>query len=230
MGTGTLPAVPINAHIPDVVGGRGWGYPRWPLLAAILLTPFIIVGYLINLYYDSHDCNFGILCNIDLLPGVVQVLIIWAMYGILWFVSLIFGVIWLEGPASSNILASFLRRISNFEPVRWLLVSYGGLALLGMVIGVFLNRLTPVAFAMVTIVVIVALYACFWRPPIPATEDQSSQAQMQRDARQAGTPGFVLRSLFPFNYLFPNRATPPANAPQAQQAPGQGNLGPPPGP
>jgi hypothetical protein len=219
-------AGPVNQYVPNVVGDRGWGYPRWPLLAAMLLVPFIIIGYLLEHFY--RDCRLGMLCNMDVLPGPAQVALIWLAFGCLWFVALLFGVTRLEGAApSSTGLARFLRRISDFETVRGLLVGYGGLALVGMLLAFALNRLTPAAFALGMIVVIVALLTGLWRPRTPVAQNQGAAGQMQQNPQQARSASSVLRSLFPFNYLFPNRAAPPANAPQPPQA---GNQAAPPGP
>ncbi len=208
LGQGTPPAPAADADVPNAIGNRGWIYPRWPLLAAMCMAPFAIVGYLIYLYYGGHICNLGLLCDINLLPGWVEVPLIWLAFGLLWLLSLIFGIGSLEGPEPRSRIATFVRHLSDFEQAHWLLISYGGAALLGIVMAILLRKLSPVAFALATIVVIVAICVLFWRPP-HTEEEQSAQAQYQREARRAATPLFVLRSLFPFNHIWPNRAPPP---------------------
>ena len=195
-----------NAIMPDFIGDRGWQYPRWPLLAAICLTPFVIVGYLSDLF---QTCRLGIICQFALLPALMQALIIWLAFGMLWCISLIFGLRYLEMPRAHGRISSFVRQISNFGPVRWLLIGYGGIALLGVTIALLLGRLTPVAFSLATIVIIVAICVYFWHP---RTEDeQSVQVQYWSQAGQAATPLFVLRCLFPFNHMWPNPAPPIVN-------------------
>jgi hypothetical protein len=227
LGPGTPPATPVDAHTPNIIGDRGWIYPRWPLLAAMCIAPFAIVGYLIYLYDESYTCILGIVCRTNLLPGWVEISLIWLAFGLLWLLSLIFGIGQLEGPELHGRISTFVRRISDFEPVRRLLIGYGGVALLGVALAILLGQLTPVAFALATIVIIVAICVYFWHP---RTEDeQSAQAQYERQAGQAATPLFVLRSLFPFNRIWPNRA-PPVNNNQPPVQPGgwQGNQMPPP--
>src|SRR5947209_16607092 len=108
LGQATPTPASADADVPDIVGDRGWLYPRWPLLAGMCLTPFAIVGYLIYLYYENHICNLGILCSIALLPEWLEVPLIWFAFGLLWLLALIFGIGRLEGPQSHGRILTFL--------------------------------------------------------------------------------------------------------------------------
>lgn len=168
---GTPPVTSAGSNDSD----HGRGYPRWPILAALVLDVGAVAGYLINLYFTYHDCNLGVLCNVSQLPATLQVALIWLIFGALWLVLLILGMNFLSDGTSKSAIGFALKRISNLESIHRLLVSYGVLALLGVVVALLLDRLTPMTFALTTIVMIVMLYTLLWRPPVRFTEDQDTQ-------------------------------------------------------
>ncbi|MFL5698439.1 MAG: ATP-binding cassette domain-containing protein [Ktedonobacteraceae bacterium] len=168
--TGALPVIPEGGKYIDQDGG----YPRWPILATLILDLGTVAGYLINLHYSYHACNLGNLCNISQLSGALEVMLIWLIFGALWLVLVILSVTILKNGTSRSIIGYSLKRISNLESIHWLLVIYGALALLGIIVALLLNRLTPVAFALTTIVMMVALYTLLWRPSVHLPQDQNT--------------------------------------------------------
>src|SRR5258708_5825361 len=70
---------------------RNFWHPRWPLLAAILFTPATLIGYAVKIYYLPHVCTFGTICQVDTLPGLDQVGLIWLSYFLLWALVFLFG-------------------------------------------------------------------------------------------------------------------------------------------
>ena len=227
------PGATTQNAVPDIVRHRGWGYPRWPLLAALCLMPFTIIGYLLEMFFETRSCTFGVLCTIDQLPGRLQIGIIWAIFGLLWLLWLPYGISHLEGSADPPGIDGFLRRISNFETVRWLLVVIGIVTLLGILLATLFQRITPPIFALAMVVVFVALCTLFWHPPVSASSN-SAAGQYRNQMQRVGSYFFILRTLVPFRYLFLPRvpqvpAAEPQGAPDQTQPAGGGNPVPPQG-
>lgn len=209
---------PVGSEVPGVARMYGGLYPRWPLLAAILMTPFIVIGYVIHLYYLTHSCPFGFICQVDLLNGMAQVGLIWLFFGVFWLCSFVFGVRLLEDPQTSDSaghtgeyhpIARFVRTLSDFGPVRWLLVALGGVALLGAGASILLGRITPIALAFAGIVVMIGICALVWRVEsahTAARQPETAQEALQREARAATEPLNVFRSIPGINRIIPRRA------------------------
>ena len=199
---------PPGAHLPDPIGRFGGLYPRWPLLAAILLLPCILVGYGLDQYYQTRTCPMGFLCSMDVWPAPVQVMLIWAGFGLLWLLMLLVGVSQgveaNEATRRQHFLGESLRAISDFRTIRPLM------GILGILISmVFLwtwlhQRLNASLVAFSVIFIFVAADVFFY----PQQRRRPHTAQEQINADTARAHGFlgVLRSIPPFRWLIPNRA------------------------
>lgn len=202
-----------DAHpvgVPATSRSRNISYPRWPFLATLLLIPCVIAGYFIDSYYQQHACPFGVLCQVDRLPGALQVLLIWLAFGFCWLGAFAFGLRHLESSQAPDRTTAPIRyalwSASNVQPVRPLLLAYGVLALVEIGMALFLGRFTPVDFALGTIMLAVPLCAFFWWPR-PAQANQSAQAQ--QDVSQVDRPWYRLRRAWLFSHLFSPRAPQP---------------------
>lgn len=149
-------AVKPNAYAWRIV------YPRWPLLGALILSIAAPIGYGLWRWYQDRLCPFGGLCQSDTWNPNSQIIIIWVAYAVCCLVALRWGWRPLEAPYPrqtpvERTLMRFFGQISEFGPVRWLLVGYGGVALLGVIVMFFAGRFQPVAFAFGGILIFVAL-------------------------------------------------------------------------
>ena len=147
---------------------RSFWHPRWPLLAAILLTPTTLVGYGVKIYYLPHVCTLGRVCQLDTLPGLTQVALIWLAYLALWALAYALGGA-LDGPVPPRpyTLAGRLANMSRYQPVRGLLGVFGLAALAGIALTTAERRIDPAGFAMAAIVIFVAARVYFYAPPAP---------------------------------------------------------------
>jgi hypothetical protein len=147
---------------------RSFWHPRWPLLAAILLTPTTLIGYGVKIYYLPNICTLGRVCQLDTLPGLAQVALIWLAYLALWALAFALGGA-LDGPVPPRpyTLAGRLTSMSRYQPVRGLLGAFGLAALAGIALTTAERRIDPAGFAMAAIVVFVAARVYFYTPPEP---------------------------------------------------------------
>jgi hypothetical protein len=215
-----------NPNQPDIMATRNWNYPRWPLLAALLLMPAVCLGYSLYLLDIGHTCYVPLFCTmVATLPAVGQILLVWSAFGLLWLLSIAFGGARLEGTGSRGPLATLLRDLSNFTPIRGLLIWSGVVALLSILLVTLLGRMSALGFALAMLIVFVAAMVWLWQPPEQVIANQAQQSPFRQAARRAGNALYILRNLVPFRYIFPNQAPQPqaANpaAPQAAQ-PAQG--------
>lgn len=173
-------------------------YPRWPLLGALILSIAAPIGYGLWSFYQDHLCPFGGLCQSDTWNPNSQIIFIWAAYALCCFVALRWGLRPLEAPQARHTsveraIIRFFGQISEFGPVRWLLVGYGGVALLGIVVMFFAGRFQQIAFAFGGILIFVALCTLAepaWRgtpvahipDPIPAPLAEAAQLPYQHSA------------------------------------------------
>lgn len=211
--------------IPDITRTRGFFYPRWPLLSALAMCSFTLVGLGLRLYYAHHYCPFGFLCNADLWPSWVGFVILLGGFVILWFIASLFvGYIYAPQPPSRHIrkfLTHFFRSISEFEPMRWMIIGFGGLIPVLIIAPIFINRLTfqPVPDALAVMALCVALCTLLRRVPQPVHITTDEERMLTNIAR-ARSPLYILRSKWPFRYLWPNRpvgvSNPPATGPGGQ--------------
>ncbi len=146
----------------------GFFYPRWAVLAGILLVPTGIIGEVVKAYFDTHLCGLGSICRLDATPGVFQVLIIWAAFLVLWGVGFAVG----HGPLVERVtdhtvgpkhpVTHFFWHLSHFERVTPFIYGFGGLALVGMFVAGAHERLDAAVFALGTVAVVVAGVTLIW--------------------------------------------------------------------
>ncbi len=176
---GTYPAAPNVSYAVAPAARRrtrSFWHPRWPLLAAILLTPTTLVGYGVKIYYLPHVCTLGRVCQLDTLPGRTQVALIWLAYLALWALAYALGGA-LDGPVPPrpDTLAGRLATMSRYQPMRGLLGVFGLAALAGIALTTAERRIDPAGFAMAAIVVFVAARVYCSTPPAPV-RPQATQA------------------------------------------------------
>lgn len=137
------------------------GKPCWALLAALCVTPFSLVGYALEVYSRYQPCRAGALCNLDVLAGALQVLIIWGIFAGLWVLIGAIG-------ERSTAWGPTLQRLAQMGPTRTLLGYFGSFALIGLFATIVLGRFSPTLLAMAFIVIVVAIQAIVWRPAPPS--------------------------------------------------------------
>jgi hypothetical protein len=247
----------VNRDVPTVVGSRGGLYPRWWIVSAFITGILAILLLLVGPYVPCSATSN--LCHFTNWYSILQVLVVWAVFVLVWFLAMIFGIGSIEIPRRErSSLAEFVRSLSEFGPLHSLLLIFGTLALVSLIAMWVLDSTTPLAFAFCSIVVFVAnaslffrrpvyqrrnsligygvlgllgltltliyrlqniaeqpfflaegllivtgIWSIFWRPQ-PA-QLPSAQDQLDANIAQATSPLYVLRSIWPFNRLFPNR-------------------------
>ncbi len=205
-----------RGRLPSAVGDRGGIYPRWPFLAALFLAPTLVVGYGIEEYFASHVCSLGWWCGIDLLPGPMQAFIIWLTFLLLWLIAFVFGVGPLEirlmpGAGSraavpSGPIGRFFFAISDVRRMSHLLMLFGGMALVGLIVGYRTNRFTPVAFAVGAVVIVVAVCSTIW-----SLQPHPPQRLPAQYVRRMSYPSYIFRTLPIIDHIWPPR--PPTASP-----------------
>ena len=110
----------------------------------------------------------GRVCQLDTLPGLTQVALIWLAYLALWALAYALGGA-LDGPVPPRpyTLAGRLANMSRYQPVRGLLGVFGLAALAGIALTTAERRIDPAGFAMAAIVVFVAARVNSYTPPAP---------------------------------------------------------------
>jgi len=83
----------VTPSIGDITGDRGVFYPRWLLLAFLILTPLVVLTYSARFMsvFTGDACPLGT-CTFDALPGVFQVGLLWLMFVVLWMFAFLFGL------------------------------------------------------------------------------------------------------------------------------------------
>jgi len=192
------------------------------LLAAISVIPFTVIGYGLLVYFSQHTCRLGILCQMDTWPGWIQVLLIVLGFGFLWVILLAWGVAYgVEGDTTGQgRIAAWLRALSQFAAVRWLLVGGGvvALALLGWdAINLRLD-VPGAAFGVITL--IVAACTLFYRPPRDRA-NLTPQQLYEEGLRGTRSFWYVLRTIPPMRWIIPPHmpAAPQQQNPQNPQNP-----------
>ena len=200
-----------NAELREVRRLGGGSSARWLLFSATLLTPLTLVGYLLDSYYAVQPCPFGQLCQLDTLPPLLQIGGIMLGFLLLWVLLYVFGSSALDGPKAPppGTFGRVVYEMSRFEPVRWLLVLYGLVALILGVLALLQRRPDPAGYTLTAIVVFVGFCALLYGPPRPVVE---LTPQEEAALAEAVRPLNVLRSLPPFRYLHKRRAPQPADS------------------
>jgi hypothetical protein len=123
------------------------------------------VGYLLWLR-PNNSCilhgPFAAICQADKWPAWAQDLLlipsIWLLFLLCWCVALVFGVSAIEipGPRQKGPIARFFQSMSEFGPIRVIILIYGLVALLGIILMWYQQAFDPVAFALASIIVFLA--------------------------------------------------------------------------
>src|SRR5712691_2129982 len=124
---------PVNQGRPDpLTSPVGLLYPRWPLLSAIMINVAGIAGYLLWRFVPCPVGSLSFLhglCSAGSWNAWVQFLSIWGFFLLAWLLVWIFGYGTIEGSRRSSApIRAFMRSATDFEPIRWLLFLYAGLA------------------------------------------------------------------------------------------------------
>ena len=148
--------MPLNVTTPY----RGW-YPRWWLLSAFCCSIIVALGAVLWRPVMCRD-ETALLCGIVDRASFIMIIPIWLLFLGLWYGIFAFSI----GPVeftqrgSSN-FGSFVRTASQFRSRRVFIVLQGLLAFVLVNVLWWLNRTTPLAFAMLTIVAFVG-HCCFF--------------------------------------------------------------------
>lgn len=201
---------PESGGIPIVLRAQsGLLYPRWWLLSAVVCCPLALLVFILSV--APLPCSF--LCQAATLPDVVQFwgayLLILIIFSIGRLVAISLGLRAIEAPdvllgRTVSRIAGFFRNISQFESIRWLLATYGGLAVLLVIVQLFLHIYNPITFALASMVVWIS-YCTISYKPAQAARQLTQQEQLQQNIDRMITPGNVLRSRWPLRYIFPPR-------------------------
>lgn len=179
--------------------------PRWPLLSALLCIAVVSVG---SVLWYTLPCTtlpaVSLVCGADRWPGVVPGALLWLLFGAGWIAAWCFGPA-IDGPGRRRgPLGALLRALSDFAPLRPLLLLFGAIGLLVVVVTVLANRVQPLPIALALLPAMVAGSALLYRPPEPGRAP-SAERRLRDALAETDSPLFRLRSLPPLNYVWPNR-------------------------
>jgi hypothetical protein len=184
-------------------------YPRWWLLSAIACCPLALLVFILSV--APLPCSF--LCQAATLPDVVQFwgayLLILLVFSIGRLVAMSLGLRAIEAPdvllgRTVSRIAGFFRNISQFESIRWLLATYGGLAVVLVIVQLFLHIYNPITFALATVVVWVS-YCTISHKPFQSVPQLTVDEQKKQNIDRLLSPVNVLRTRWPIRYVFPPR-------------------------
>lgn len=171
----------------------GMFHPRWQLLAAMLFMPMAIAGYAIKLYFLSNQCTVSPLCSIDMLPGAIQVIVIWLLFLLVCFiVSLVARHLETEPEVQLGDLSVAFKYLSNYLGVAPLLVVYAAVGVLELLVTLWRNVLDPAAIALVSILALVATRAIL--PPRTPARQASQHVRRAAAIGSAATTSYRLRT------------------------------------
>lgn len=149
---------PLNVTAPYT----GW-YPRWWLLAAFCCSIIISLGQLLWQ---------PVICSNDTLPlcsfvdrfSYLMILPMWLLFLAFWYGIFVVSVGHVEFPRRGrNTYGNFVRNISQFHSLSTLIIIQGFIAFVLLNVLWWINRTTPLAFAMLTIVAFVGHCCLFYR-------------------------------------------------------------------
>lgn len=215
-----LPPAQQHARGADQQMPTEFFYPRWMLLAAILAMPVTLVGIAFHAYFTANTCSLGMaqsLCNIDLWPGWIQVVVILALYMVLLFISASYGRgLGSEGEDSkARGLRMVVLRLTEFQRVRSLSWAIAASVTLAEIIVFLRSQLTAVMLALGIIAVFTCLRAATYHPPRRrarrqqgATGGNPLQEAQARHERALGSQSRfwnVARNTPPLRYFFSRR-------------------------
>jgi hypothetical protein len=150
---------PVTA--PPPLEGR-----RQALLAALVYNPLMLGAYLLYLYGPGNSCVAGPFCSFGALPTVVQAILLLLGAGLLWMLITV-GVRWLlDATPWHSWFARGVRALTEYRLVRPLFGIYGSAILVGLLVGLFMWRLTPAALIIGGSTAFVCLRCALGRVPV----------------------------------------------------------------
>jgi hypothetical protein len=152
-------AEPVPA--PPPLEGR-----RQALLAALVYNPLMLGAYLLYLYGPGNSCVAGPFCSFGELPTLVQAILLLLGAALLWMLITV-GVRWLlDATPWHSWFARGVRAVTEYRLVRPLFGVYGAAILVGLLVGLFMWRLTPAALIIGSFTSFVCLRCALGRVPV----------------------------------------------------------------
>lgn len=148
------PDQPVNQNVPNVVGMRGFFYPRWWVLSGFFMSIILLLAYCFGRFFPCSET--GPLCSFTSWQPVFQVAATWLVFLLIAGLAFLLGLGSIELPARKRSpIALFFRSLSEFGPLSLLLQLYALVALSLLITMWLLNRSTPLAFAYLAMVIFV---------------------------------------------------------------------------
>lgn len=148
--TTPAPEPPTGApHPPSAMRQRVPGLNRRVMaLVATLYMPVILLCYALYLFGPT-TCVAGPLCSVGDAPALAQVMLLVAVFVLLYFISVrpLAAALDERQPPHSELIRA-LRLIVRFETLRPLLAGLGGLIAAALLVGAIMRTLTLPAFAL----------------------------------------------------------------------------------
>lgn len=140
--------------------------PRWWIIAAFLCALTIVAGMGVwdNLLCPNATLTSGdaLICHLPDVPYFLQIVLIWLLFWIFWFLSFIFGFqVSAVGRHRSNSFQQRLRPLAELRPLRGALLLQGAIAWIFLNIMWWRNTSPPIPFALLSISVFVAHRSLF---------------------------------------------------------------------
>lgn len=183
-----------------VTAPKGLLYPRWPLMAVVLLNILGFTGYLLWRFVPCPPAFLQMPaspCSIASWNPLAQFFLLWLAFLILWLLSFILGYGIIEGEWGRGIspqVRFFLRAVSNFEPIRWLLFIYASLIAIITVSMLLFEKAEVLPLGLDSIVLFVTAWVFIRRPRKPA-QQPTAQQQHEQDLANSVSPAYAFRSL-----------------------------------
>jgi hypothetical protein len=140
--------------------------PRWWIVAAFLCGLTILVGLGVwdNLLCPNAAISNGdaLICHLPDVPYFLQIVLIWLLFCLFWFLSFIFG--FQINEASRSRRGSFrqrVQRLTEFRPLQGTLLLQGAIAWIFLNILWWRNISPPIPFALLSISVFIAHRSLF---------------------------------------------------------------------
>lgn len=164
------PEEPLSESLRDTIRQYAGWYPRWWLLAAFLCTLAIVAGMLTwdGLLCPSVRVNSSeaLICHVPDVPYMLQILLIWLLFGLFWLLTFTFGFKPAELPTNQpGIFSQILYSCTAFGPLHPALLAQGAISLLIINIMWWHDNSPPIPFALLAISVFIAHCSLFHHSP-----------------------------------------------------------------
>ncbi len=154
-----------NENVPNIVQNRAGWYPRWWLLAALCYCIIMIILMLLwrpVICPAQHRQSLPIVCQVTNWWDPIKVFLFWLIFVTCWLMFVLFGIGLVEVPRlDENPLGNFLRKLSQFSALHYMLLLQGMIAFILINVMWWLDRSPPAAFATLGIVVFLAHCSLF---------------------------------------------------------------------